>query len=560
VIPSGGRSTFDVAILGTGMSGSIVATILARCGVSVVMIDPKTHPRFTIGESTIPHTSLLLAILAERYGVPELDHLAYPDRIARHVATTCGIKRSFGFVYHRPGAEHDRRESIHFGTSSKDENHLFRQDIDMYLLHAAARYGAALRQGTGVAALDIGREGVRIETTDGETIRARYVVDASGYRSWLSERLGLAEQPTRILHRSRTLFTHMIGVRPFDEGRSPMSLPWEKSTLHHVFDGGWIWIIPFGNQETSTNPLVSVGLTLDPDRHPRPARSPESEFLEVLDRFPSVAAQLADAKAIRPWTATGRAQYSSRRCVGYRWCLMSHAAGFVDALFSRGLINTIEVIQALLDPLFEALARDDFSEEAFAPVEDVQRRVLDYNDRLVRYTYLSWSDFELFNAWIRVWALGTILAEFRVMNALQDLSASADPAALAGTAPDPVFSRHEDPDYHAFFDRAAGLMDEFAARRTTSAETAARIFALTEEYPFPVLLRVDAMRRAGWLRVDQGMSARSLGFAREGYRWALTNPTTRDLFGNVDTLYRWRARQPDPHLAAAGKVARGGSA
>src|SRR6185503_11311256 len=119
----------DVAILGTGMSGTILGAILASQGADVVMLDSQPHPRFAVGESTIPHTSLLLSILAERYGVPEIDYLAYPDRIARHVCTTCGVKRSFGFAYQRPGLPYDHREGIQFGTSSKDENHLFRQDI-----------------------------------------------------------------------------------------------------------------------------------------------------------------------------------------------------------------------------------------------------------------------------------------------------------------------------------------------------------------------------------------------------------------------------------------------
>src|SRR6185503_15162174 len=77
----------DVAILGTGMSGTILGAILASQGADVVMLDSQPHPRFAVGESTIPHTSLLLSILAERYGVPEIDYLAYPDRIARRICT-----------------------------------------------------------------------------------------------------------------------------------------------------------------------------------------------------------------------------------------------------------------------------------------------------------------------------------------------------------------------------------------------------------------------------------------------------------------------------------------
>ena len=64
------NTTFDVAILGNGLSGSLLATILGKLGVSVVLIDGEQHPRFAVGESTIPHTSLLISLLAEKYDLP----------------------------------------------------------------------------------------------------------------------------------------------------------------------------------------------------------------------------------------------------------------------------------------------------------------------------------------------------------------------------------------------------------------------------------------------------------------------------------------------------------
>lgn len=539
---------FDVAILGTGMAGTILGSILAKRGVSVVLIDSRTHPRFTIGESTIPHTSLLLSILAQRYGVAELDHLAYPDRIAQHICTSCGIKRSFGFAYQREGKAYDNREGLQFGTSSKDENHLFRQDIDAYLVNVAARYGASVRLKTEVTSIDIDSQGVTLETTGRDRYRARFLVDATGYNSLLANRFSLRENPTSLVHQSRSLFTHMIDVGRFGEADHPLTIPWHQCTLHHVFDGGWFWVIPFNNNERSTNQLVSVGLTVDPRRFPKDGTPAEEEFRTFLRRFPSVAEQFVEAKAVRPWTSTGRLQYSSKSTVGYRYCLMSHAAGFVDPLFSRGLINTLEVISGLVEPLLTALDANDFDVDRFAHLEVLHRRLYAYNDRLVRCSYASWSNFDLWNAWLRVWALGTIIAEFRVMNALTDYTATGDPACLESESASPVFSDFEDPDYAAFFSRAVAEVDDFTADARSASESAARIFELAAEYEFPVPLRLDAMRRARWMAEDDEMSERNLLTARRGYRWALTNPSTRDLFGSATTFYRWRSQQSDPHL------------
>lgn len=544
--------TFDVAILGSGMAGTILATLLAKQNVSVILIDASSHPRFAVGESTIPHTSLLLSLLAQQYGVPEIDNLAYPDRIAQHVCTTCGIKRSFGFAYHRPGQPHQHPYAHHFGTSSKDENHLFRQDTDVYLLHTAVQYGATLALNTRVTNIDFRPGGVHLTTHNDNPIHARFVIDGTGHTGVLANQLGLRETPTRLQHHSRTLFTHMIDVQPF-AADSPFLLPWEKSTLHHVFEGGWFWVIPFNNRTSSTNRLVSVGLTVDPRKYPRPEQPPATEFQQFLNQFPSIAQQFQHAKAIRPWVSTGRVQYSSHQIVGQRYCLMAHSAGFVDPLYSRGLINTLEIIQALIPPLLNALQHNDFDPAPFQIVEQLHRRVLAYNDQLVRGAYTAWADFDLWDAWLRVWALGTILAEYRLMNALTDYTngdcqALGDRQVLQGSASNPIFTPFEDPDYANFFPRALHTLDQFTAQATTATEAAQAIYQLADSYPFTVPLRRDAMRRAGWLGQDEHISDRNINIARQGYRWAITNPTSRDLFGNAETFLRWRAKQSDPHL------------
>lgn len=539
--------SFDVAILGSGLSGSLLGAVLAKQGVRVVLIDAEVHPRFAVGESTIPHTSLLISLLAEKYGMPEIEHIAYPDRLADYVCTSCGIKRCFGFAYHRPGEIYNSREGLQFGTS-KDENHWFRQDIDAYLYHLAIHYGVVPRQNTKVTALEIDRQGVRLQTSADEEIHARYLVDGTGYKSVVADRFSLRENPTRLKHHSRTLFTHMVDVPPFEKDRNPLSVSWHEGTLHHCFERGWFWVIPFNNHERSTNPLISVGLTVDPRYYPKGKQPAEEEFKAFLQQFPSVAAQFANARAVRPWVSTGRLQYSSTRTLGYRFCLMSHAAGAVDPLFSRGMINTLEVIHTLLGPLLEALATDDFDQERFAHIEDLQQRVLDYNDRLVNWAFVSWADFDLWNAWLRVWALGTVITEYRLMNALSDYSRTHDEEYLAGETNNPVFSNFEDPQYAAFFARAGELVEAFESKRISSSQAAARIFDITSEYEFPVRIRRDALVRAGWVKDGNYVTEKDLNVVSSGVRWALTSPETRDLVSSSQTLFRWCCRRPDPHL------------
>jgi len=542
------KHDFDVAILGNGLSGSLLATILGKLGVSTVLIDAEQHPRFAVGESTIPHTSLLISVLAEKYDLPELDDLVDAKGLAKSVCTTCGIKRHFGYVYHRPGQIYDPKEGLQFGTSARDENHWFRQDIDAYLHNLAVHYGAVPRQKTKVTGIEIAEHGVKLQTSQGEEIRARYLVDGTGYRSILADHLGLRENPTRLKHHSRTLFTHMVDVPPFDDANNPLPISYHKGTLHHCFERGWFWVIPFNNNPLSTNPLISVGLTIDPRRYPKPDTSAEQEFNEFVQLYPSVAEQFNDAKAVRPWVSTGRLQYSSRKTTGYRYCLMSHASGFVDPLFSRGMFNTVEIIYALLDPLIEALKTDNFDEEPFRPVDKQQQLVLDYNDDLVNGSFISWNDFDLWNAWLRVFGLGTFLAEFHLMNDMSDYTRTGDSSYLKGPTKNPIFCDFEDPDYAAFFKASVEAIEAVEAGRLDSQVAAKRIFDLADSYPFPVPIRKDSLVRARWMKEEDQLTERDLGFVRRGFRWALTTPLTRDVVSSSQTFFRWCAHRPDPHL------------
>src|SRR3954469_297262 len=95
VAPKGVQMVYDVVILGSGISGSILAAILARHGVKTLLIDHGQHPRFTIGESMIPGTSALLRIMADRYDVPELEYVSTFRSLRRHVTASSGMKRNF---------------------------------------------------------------------------------------------------------------------------------------------------------------------------------------------------------------------------------------------------------------------------------------------------------------------------------------------------------------------------------------------------------------------------------------------------------------------------------
>jgi FADH2 O2-dependent halogenase len=427
--------TYDVVILGTGLPGSALAAILARHGARVALIGAGTHPRPAFEETAIPYTSLLFRVLGERYDVPELGRLAGWRSIRENVTRNCGIGRTLGFVYHR--AEGRLPEPADAGQIASPrllpaEATLFRQDIDAYVFYTAIGYGATARQQATVSEINAGADGVTVVTGRGETWRARYLVDATGRESPLAEQVGLREEPPRLRHRSRTVATHMVNVRPFDEvagHRYPAPQRWDQGTLHHLFDGGYLWITPFGNHRDAPNQVTSVGASLDPDRHPA-GDDPEAQLRALADRIPPVAEQLAGARAVQPWTSTPPRQYAAAPVTGERWCLLADSVGYVDPFLSRSLVTGLESVNAFAWRLLAAVGDGDFAAERLQPIGRFQDQLTDGTDQLASMVFAALRDPLLWKSVLRIWEIGSLYGTMQLQDAFGRLQATGSDAAL----------------------------------------------------------------------------------------------------------------------------------
>lgn len=473
----------DVAILGSGLGGSILAAILAKAGMSVLVLEDAVHPRFTIGESLIPETGVRLRILAEKFGVPEIGWLGNFHALRDNVSSACGVKRSFSFLYHREGQAWQPGEVNQLPTLTPPfgpDSHLFRQDTDAWMMTIAMQYGARFRQQARVQRAVFGDDGVRLHLVDGEELSASFLVDAGGMRSLMATQLGLRDETPRFTTNTRTLYSHLLGVRPADvlTGAHHMPSPLGQATMHHVFDGGWMWIIPFHNHRDATNPLTSVGMMLDRRKHPTPTGAPQDEFRAIIGRYPTIQRHFADARAVRPWTASGRLQYSQQRLSGDRWIQLPHAACFVDPLYSSGLSVLTVALDLIAGQLLEAVAQDDFRQERFARVEQVVMGGFDHYDQIVSRSFDAFSSYELWNAWNRNWMLGNFLGTFGPLANLVTYLGTGDRAHLDRTT-DPdrigVLSSHL-PEVRAAIQASSDDIGRAVAGELSHAEASAAIF------------------------------------------------------------------------------------
>ena len=431
------KRDFDTIILGSGIAGTSLASILAKYGFSVLLLEKNTHPRWTIGEAMLPESAMWMWIVGESFGVPEIKNLSKVETVREHVSSSCGVKRLLGFLYHRKGERQNPNEShklISPAFSFISESHLFRQDVDLYMLNVAISYGAVYRDLTEVQQIDFQEDGVRVQTLEGEEYHARFLVDGSGYRSLVAQKLNLREKPTRLRTNSRGIFTHVTSLRPYDECVPKEDLPgqglsctWHEGTLHHVFDGGCMWVIPFDNQTLSESSLCSIGLMLNREKFPKKeGLRPEQEFQEIVEQFPTVAEHLKGIKPLHEWVSTDRIQYSSTKAVGYRYALLSHAYSFIDPLYSRGLISTFETIYFLASRLIAALKDDDFSCERFSRMNRLLAARTNLYDKILYNTYRSMSHFELWNAMIQFWLTYVILTDTHLLGSCLRYISSGD--------------------------------------------------------------------------------------------------------------------------------------
>jgi FADH2 O2-dependent halogenase len=481
-----GQKIYDTIILGAGIAGSSLAAVLAKNGHSVLMIEKGRHPRFAIGEASFFRACMWMWMTGKRYDVPELVDLADLDQINLKAAPSSGWKLTYAQTYHQAGEAMDEGQMhkiippiVHF----VKESHFYRQDVDLYMLNAALRYGAEYLDMTTVNEVDIREDGVSVRTDDGE-YQGRFIVDGAGFNAPVAQTLGLRDETPRAKTHSRAIFTHMADVQPFDnllEQDHPGSYSYHEGTLHHAFDGGWFWIIPFDNVEGSDSNLCSVGLLLDSERHPRPEDiGAEDEFWEWVNRFPGVARHLTGARPTRPFVATGRLQYSSSQAAGARFALLSMATGFIDPLYSRGLIWSFETVYALAHRLMEAIEQDDFTAERFEYLNGMSKAQLKRNDQLVHNAYRSMKSFETWNAWTRVFIAGELTNALYLWRRCLWHIKTGDKRWLEGLdeSPKPTFEAPHALEMQALIDDAEALFDRMEMGELEPSQAADLLFEI----------------------------------------------------------------------------------
>jgi FADH2 O2-dependent halogenase len=407
----------DIAVIGAGFSGSLMAMLLHRIGLRPVLIDRGTHPRFAVGESSTPVANLILEGLARRYDLPRVEPLAnYARWKSAYPEIVCGLKRGFSYFHHSFDQDFQPREDranellVAASLSNDDaDTHWLRSDFDHFLAREAESLGIPYFDRTSINEVltqedawvlpgetrKRSREAIDPSETESIRIRAKFLIDASGEGGFLARHLGIGSHPDGLKTRSRALYSHFTGVLRwsdlyFQRGGDVSGHPYpcDDAALHHVFDGGWMWVLPFDNGVTS------AGFALDLDRFPREtAGTPEEEWARLMSRLPAVAEQFANATPIVPWRQTGRMQRRLAQAAGRNWAMLPNTAAFHDPLHSTGNTFTLVGIERLIDLFEHNWGQPQLSDELQRYDELVQKEV-EFIDLVVSGSFAGFHEFE----------------------------------------------------------------------------------------------------------------------------------------------------------------------
>jgi halogenation protein CepH len=301
----------DVAIVGGGPAGSVAATVLARAGLQVVLLERERFPRYHIGESLLSAT------------LPILEAIGVLPRVEAH-----GFVRKLGGTF-QWGRRRDPW-SFWFREDPGGRPHAFqvvRSEFDQILLEHARAAGADVHEEHAVEDVDPSDDApaLRGVAADGRAfhVRPRFLIDASGQQALLGHRFAL--------RRFNEFFKNLA---IFGYWRGAERLPGELAShiLSATFGDGWFWYIPLHDD------TMSVGAVVDVRRWSDVAQSsPEETYRGLVARCPAVAARLRAATLVSPVRIVRDYSYDSTALWGRGWLLAGDAACFIDPVFSTGV-------------------------------------------------------------------------------------------------------------------------------------------------------------------------------------------------------------------------------
>ncbi len=357
-----------IVVIGGGPAGATASTLIAKHGYSVELFEREHFPRFHIGESLIPETYWVLERLDM---LPKMNNSHFVKKYSVQFVNAAG-KLSAPFYFH-DNKPHECSQTWQ----------VVRSEFDQMMLDNAREHGVRVHEGVRVVDVLFDADnanraaGVTVQTEGGarRDVAADVVVDASGQNGFLQNRFRLRVWDP-VLNKG-AIWTYWKGAYR-DTGRD------EGATLvlQTANKLGWFWYIPLHDD------LISVGVVGPFDYLFKGRGSREETYHEEVDRCAAVRDRVAGATRATGYFATKDYSYRSTQVAGHGWVLVGDAFGFLDPLYSSGVLLALKSGQLAADAIAEGLAKGDLSAaqlgkwgpEFNVGVDRMRRLVCEYYD------------------------------------------------------------------------------------------------------------------------------------------------------------------------------------
>jgi flavin-dependent dehydrogenase len=326
--------------MGGGPAGSSVAGILAREGRKVILFEKAIFPRHHIGESLMTDTYWTF----RRLGVLEkLKESPFVRKYSVQFANSAG-KESRPFYFF---------EAVHHESAVTWQ--ITRAQFDHLLIDHAAEQGVTVHQGVLVKQVLFEGDqavGVEVEMQDGtrEQYFAKVVVDATGQTAMLSNKFRWRMRDPKL--KKAVLYSYYKGAHrePDLNGGATLVLRTEPGS------GGWFWYIPLEND------ITSVGIVADPDYLVKGRGQDLAKILqEEIDKCEPVRKRVAEGKRVDKIYSILDYSYRSKHNSGNGFIIIGDAYGFLDPIYSSGVLLALKMAELAADAIHDAFNHDDFS-------------------------------------------------------------------------------------------------------------------------------------------------------------------------------------------------------
>lgn len=334
------KSNYDVVVMGGGPAGSTASTLIAQQGYKVALFERDHFPRFHIGESLIPETYWVLQRLNM---LPKMKASHFIKKYSVQFVTDKGkLSEPFYFWDHKP-------------QDASQTWQVVRSEFDHMLLDNAREHGVEVFEGSRVHDVlmtgnQVNGVKVSVEGVDGiQEIGAKVVVDATGQQSMLIDKFKLREWDPVL--KKAALWTYWKGAYR-DLGKD------EGATIVIQVQGkhGWFWYIP------QHDDIVSVGVVAAHDYLFKDRGTDfEKIYFEEVAKCPGVGPRIEKAERCDIFRAQKEYSYRAQKCAGDGWTLIGDAFGFLDPLYSSGVLLALKSGQMAADAICEGIANKDLS-------------------------------------------------------------------------------------------------------------------------------------------------------------------------------------------------------